>query len=121
MVRKGVNDMTTSTFVVPADTGRDLDAAELVRQIGANIWAISGGRASRVGSSSLVLPAGAGFEVLVTLEADDTYTVRRLFKRSGQWFLHGEREQVYADEVGEVAYYASCFRSYDDDEWPQQV
>ena len=47
-------------------------------------------------------PCGAGFSVLVTLEADDTYTVRRVFVRRGEWFLHGERSNVYCDEVSEV-------------------
>jgi hypothetical protein len=108
-------------FEIPTDTGRDLNANELVRQIGGNIFAVSGGRARRVGNSSLGLPCGAGFEVLVTLEADDTYTVRRLFKRGGKVFLHGERTDVYCDEVSEVVYFCSCFRSYDAEEWQRQV
>lgn len=112
--------MTTTThprFTPPADTGRDIVPEQLIRQIGMNMLAISGGRWKRAGASSIGFPCGAGFTVLVTLEADDTYTVRRLFVRSGKWYLHGERTNVYCDEVSEVCYYASCFRSYEPGEW----
>jgi hypothetical protein len=112
---------THPTFELPADTGRDIDWTQLRRQIGVNLLAISGGRWAPVGDSSVILPCGAGFDVLVTLEADDTYTVRRLFHRGGKLFLHGERSNVYCDEISEVAYYCSCFRSYDADEWPHKV
>lgn len=112
--------MTTThpPFKIPADTGRYLDWSQLRRQIGVgNLMAVSGGRWAQVGTSSVRLPCGAGFEVLVTLEADDTYTVRRLFKRGARTFLHGERSNVYCDEVSEVVYYASCFRSYEPGVW----
>ena len=109
------------TFEIPADTGRDIDWAQLRPQIGMNLLAISGGRWGSEGASTIRLPAGAGFHVLITLEADDTYTVRRVFVRGVRMFLHGERTNVYCDEVSEVAYFASCFRSYDADEWPHKV
>ena len=113
---------THPTFEVPADTGRVLDAHQLLGQIEwSTILAVSGGRWARAGISSVVFPAGAGFEVLVTLEADDTYTVRRLFRRGGKVFLHGELQNVYCDEVSERIYFASCFRSYDADEWQYQA
>jgi len=101
------------------DTGRDLNAAELKRQIGfATVLSISGGNAVRVGPSVVDFPdSRTGYSVRVRLEADDTYTVQRVFRRSGKEFLHGERTDVYFDEVGEVCYYASCFVSYDADEW----
>ena len=115
--------MTTTThprFELPGATGRTLNANELLRQIGVNLLAVSGGRWRRHSASSVGLPCGAGFEVLVTLEADDTYTVRRLFWRSARIYLHGELANVYCDDVSEVVYYASCFRSYDADEWQHQ-
>jgi hypothetical protein len=113
---------TTERFVLPADTGRDIIPSELLEQIGrSNLLAVSGGRWGHVGASSIRLPCGAGYEVLVTLEADDTYTVRRVFKRRGEWFLHGERTNVYCEDVSEVVYYASCFRSYEPGEWEHKA
>ena len=112
---------TTERFVLPANTGRDIEPNQLLRQIGINLLAVSGGRWAHVGASSIRLPCGAGYEVLVTLEADDTYTVRRVFKRKGEWFLHGERTEVYCDDVSEVVYFASCFRSYEPGEWEHKA
>jgi hypothetical protein len=64
------------------------------------------------------LPVGSGYTVRVVLDPMDTYTVTRVFTRSGKEFIHGSRSDVYCDEVAEVAYYASCFHSYDETEWP---
>lgn len=96
---------------------RPLDPGELLAQIGmGNLLAISGGRvgpiySERVGGDviGVVLPVGHGYSVEVLLAADDTYVVRRVFVRAGRRFDHGERSNVYADEVGEVAYAASCY------------
>jgi hypothetical protein len=96
------------------------DARELVRQIGRNIYAISGGRVLDTGHG-VILPVSNGYKVVVDLMAGDTYRVRRLFIRGTKVWLKGERTNVYCDEVGEVAYYASCFRSYDADEWPDKA
>lgn len=113
---------TSPRFELPADNGREILISQLLHQINpGTLLAVSGGRWLRSGRSSVRFPCGAGFEVLVTLEADDTYTVRRLFKRGGVFFLHGERTDVYCEDVSEVIYFASCFRSYDADEWPHKV
>ena len=65
--------MTTThpRFEVPVDdTGRDLDVGTLLRQMNpATVLAVSGGRWIPYGFSSVRFPCGAGFEVLVTLEA----------------------------------------------------
>lgn len=93
-------------------------AQELVRQIGvAALMAISGRRVW-MADGTVVLPVSNGYTVEIDLDASDTYTVRRVFTRAGKRFVKGERTGVYADEVGEVAYYASSFRSYDENEWP---
>jgi len=97
--------------------GREIIWDQLRRQIGMNLMAISGGRAVQEGASTIRLQAGAGFSVLITLEYDDTYTVRRIFVRGTKMFDHGVRRNVYCDEVSEVAYYASCFRSYEPGDW----
>ena len=114
--------MSAPVFEIPASTGRDLDISQLLGQIERmTLLAVSGGRWIRSGTSSVRFHCGAGFEVVVTLEADDTYTVRRLFRRSGKAFLHGERTGVHCEQVSEAVYYASCFRSYSADVWPHKV
>ena len=94
----------------------DQNVRDMLSQIGMNIWAISGGRVTRR-DTGITLPCGAGYAVLVDLDPRDTYVVRRVFRRAGTEHEHGERTDVYCTELAEVAYYASCFRSYDDAEW----
>lgn len=91
-----------------------MDFTTTLNQIGRmNVLAISGGRVGRRGDT-LLLPVGAGYSVEIDLDvASDTYTVRRMFRRGGKAFPKGERTYVYADELGEVAYQASCFRNGD--------
>lgn len=89
--------------------GRDLDTDVLVSQIGRmNVFAISGGRVQYT-DAYVVLPVGRGYSVEIELEADDTYTVRRVFTRAGKRAVKGEQTEVYNTEVGEIAYRASCF------------
>lgn len=93
-------------------------AQETLRQIGRmNVFAISGGRAVRT-THTLILPVRYGYKVVVSVAGNDTYTVRRLFVRGTKVFLHGERTEVYCEQLGDVCYYASCYVSYDADEWP---
>lgn len=88
-------------------------AQELLNQIGrSNVLAISGGRVRLVGDT-LVLPVGNGYTVEIDLAGNDTYTVRRVFTRGVKRWIKGECVNVYCDQVGEVAYVASCFRSYE--------
>jgi len=75
-----------------------------------NVLAISGGRVLRR-ESGVTLPVASGYRVTVDLAWNDTYTVRRVFERAGKTWIKGERREVYCDEVGKVAYVASCFRS----------
>jgi len=82
-----------------------------VRQIGlGNILRISGGPSSIDAEGRLILPVGRGYSVRVILdEGSDTYTVQRVYTRAGVERIKGERTWVYCDEVGEVAYRASCY------------
>lgn len=90
---------------------------EIARQIGTgNILAISGGRITAL-RDGIELPVSQGYRVRVRLTPADVYTVQRVMVRAGRVFLHGERTEVYCDEVSEAAYRASCFRSYGDGEW----
>ena len=88
---------------------------ELVAQIGKmNIFAISGGRVQVITNEEnecveVILPVGKGYRVAITLGFMDTWTVRREYVRKGVATVKGVQEDVYFDEVGEVAYKASCF------------
>ena len=101
-----------------SDQSRDCDPNVVVQQIGRmNIMAISGGRVDAY-EDGIEMKVGAGYYVRVFLAFDDTYTVQRVFKRSGKVTVKGQLEGIYFDEVGEQAYRASSFRSYDFGEVP---
>lgn len=88
---------------------RTFDPEQLLAQIGRrNVLAISGGRVRRI-DSGIRLPVRYGYRVDVLLADDDTYTVRRVFTRAGDEFVHAELTGVHAEDVGEAAYRASCY------------
>ncbi|HEY7821242.1 MAG TPA: hypothetical protein VIG24_00315 [Acidimicrobiia bacterium] len=92
-----------------ADEPRDIDAKVTAAQIGRmNLLAISGGRAMAF-ENALVLPVAAGYHVVISLSVFDTYTVRRVFTRNGRAFVKAEWTDIYCEEIGEVAYRASCY------------
>ncbi len=92
----------------------DAIARTIASQIGTmNILAISGGRVIATEDGGVILPVGSGYKVTVDLMPSDTYRVRRIFVRGGKTWIKGEQNDVYCDEVGEVAYRASSFRSYE--------
>src|SRR5687768_4224703 len=99
-------------------TVNDEQRKTMLRQIGTmNVLAISGGRVYAL-SDGLDLPVGAGYHVYVRYTPSDDYTVERVFLRGGKTFSKGTETMVYAPEVGEVAYRASCFRNDDAEYWP---
>lgn len=77
-----------------------------------NIFAISGGR-TMIQDGKLVLAVSSGYRVLISLEPNDTYTVERVMVRGTKTFHKGTRTNVHCDEVGDVAYYASCYKTHD--------
>lgn len=82
------------------------DTRELIAQVGTmNVLAISGGRIEHR-PTGVTLPVAYGYAVTIDLAANDTYTVRRVFRGTTK----REWSDVYCDEVGETAYQASCFR-----------
>lgn len=92
----------------------ECDSRELAAQVGRmNIMCISGGRVG-VRPTGIDLPVSNGYRVTIDLAANDTYVVRRVFKRGDKEWIKGERREVYCDEVGEAAYYAGMFRSHPD-------
>lgn len=82
----------------------------IVAQIGRmNVLAISGGRVKPT-ADGIVLPVAHGYTVEVDYdEGFDSYVVRRVFTRAGKRFVKGEVAHVYCDQVGEIAYQASCY------------
>src|SRR5690349_829941 len=92
------------------------------QQIGlGNILSISGGRVIAT-ATGLELPVSNGYRVRVEYdEGMDTYIVTRVLKRGDKEFIKGQRRDVYCDELGEVAYKAGMFRSWDENEWPVAV
>ena len=106
-----------------AEAVRPFDEDTLLAQIGRdNVWAISGGRVGvwkpNGECMEVELPVSSGYLVRIVLAGDDTYTVERILRRrpKGQTArvdkVMGRMEGVYCDQVGEVAYYASCYRSH---------
>lgn len=100
---------------------RPFDEDQLLAQIGKqNIFAISGGRVEiwrtndGKAARTVTLPVSNGYSVEIYLAWDDTYTVTRQFKRKGQYTNKGTIEGVYCENIGEVVYQASCFRSNKD-------
>lgn len=102
---------------------RPFNEDTLLDQIGRdNIWAISGGRVGvwrpNGECMEVELPVSSGYLVRIVLAGDDTYTVERILRRrpKGQTArvdkVLGRMEGVYCDQVGEVAYYASCYKSH---------
>ncbi len=95
--------------------GRPFNEDELINQIGRmNIFAISGGRVGVTKNNQgetveVELKVGKGYRVSISLGWDDTWTVSRQFVRKGVVSDKGTLTGVFADQVGEIAYKASCF------------
>jgi hypothetical protein len=97
--------------------GRPFNEDELINQIGRmNVFAISGGRVGVIVNNEgetveVQLPVSNGYRVSITLGWNDTWTVSRQFVRKGVVSDKGTLEDVYCEQVGEIAYKASCFRN----------
>ena len=83
---------------------------QLIQQIGkGNILSISGGRVGER-ETGITLPVRYGYKVEIDLMGNDTYRVRRVYETKSQRIIKGEKTDVYASEVGEIAYQASCYK-----------
>jgi hypothetical protein len=97
--------------------GRPFNEDELINQIGRmNVFAISGGRVGVIVNNEgetveVQLPVSNGYRVSISLGWNDTWTVSRQFVRKGVVSDKGTLENVYCEQVGEIAYKASCFRN----------
>lgn len=89
--------------------GPAMDHSQTLSQIGRmNRAAISGGRVHGT-ESAVIMPVSGGYHVVVSLAVNDTYTVQRVFARAGKATVKAEWANVYAEQVGEIAYQASCY------------
>lgn len=92
---------------------RSCDYKQLLAQIGTmNVLAISGGRV-QVRDTGITLPVGQGYSVEIDLDFSDTYVVKRVYTRAGKRVVKGQVSDVFAFDIGETAYYASCFVNVD--------
>ena len=98
---------------------REMDPQVTLAQVGRmNLMAISGFRWAVVPVEGeryddVVLPVSSGYRVRISLRGDDTYTVTREMVRGDKLFVKGVQPYVYCEEVGEVAYQASSYKSND--------
>ena len=100
-----------SDFDANLNTGKRINAGILREQIGMmNVLAVSGGR-YKVFNSTVYFPVDRGYWVAVTLTAADDYLVNRIYIRAGKITVKETFEGVYAENIGEVAYRASCFEN----------
>lgn len=94
-------------------TYRDCSADILIDQIGMmNIFAVSGGRVQKR-QTGVTLPVGYGYSVEIDLDFNDLYVVKRVYTKAGKRTVKGEVTDVFAFNVGEIAYQASCFVNVD--------
>lgn len=118
--------MKTITVAIADRQGRECSPTETIIQVGAlNLMAISGGvwaplrvlddETNQYIPIGVVMPVNGSRNVEIILDWDDTYIVRRVRrivrgvdKHNG--VVEFEQRGVYCDQVGEVAYTASCFR-----------
>lgn len=104
--------ITAATMAADAGKFRTIEQGQalVIRdQIGfRTVLGISGGRWRQLGTG-ISLPVSAGYSVEVHLAADDTYTVRRVFKRGVKRWVKGEWAGIYCEMLAEMAYQASCY------------
>ena len=104
------------------ELGRPFNEDVLLDQIGRrNVLGISGGRVGvwkpNGETVEVDLPVSSGYSVRIRLGWDDLWTVERVLTRrakgqtSKTTTVKGRVTGVYCDQVGEVAYYASCYKN----------
>ena len=79
-----------------------------------DLLAISGGRVVQIDDKTISLPVHYGYSVEIEYQAGrDLYEVRRILKRGAKRFDKGTVTGVYAEDLSETAYQASCFQNVD--------
>jgi hypothetical protein len=103
--------MTTAATTPTFDTGRELYLNVLIEQIGRMTLASIGAyrRWIVLGPSAVETTITRGHRVIrITLEANDTYTVQTIMRRSGRIVF--ERRGVYCDQMADTAWDAHVER-----------
>jgi hypothetical protein len=112
-------------FVADLGYRNEVRAAMLAHIGRINILSISGGRIEWLDDFTVKLPISNGYAVEVEYDRGwDLYTVRRTFTRRPKWTVDnpnpepvrkvkGEVTMVYAEDLGETAWRAHAFRSYE--------
>lgn len=94
---------TTTEAFLPCDTN------VIVAQTGRmTVLAVSGGRVTHR-ETGITLPVRYGYAVTVDYAAGDTYTVRRTFTRGARTWIKREWTEVYAEDLSQTCYVASCY------------
>ena len=89
---------------------------DLIPQL--NMWdlmAVSGGRREQLNKYEAKFPVGHGYSVRVKLGFMDTWEVERVFEREGTAWCKEVWHDVYAPEVSQVVYWASCYHHTKED------
>jgi hypothetical protein len=100
------DENTTEAGLVECDANMRWAMRGQIRTM--DLLAISGGRVFAT-PTGLMLPVGHGYKVQIDLEAGDTYRVRRVFVRDFRFWVKGEVSGVYAEQLSQAAYEASCY------------
>jgi hypothetical protein len=115
---EGVEDLTRGMRHALDDDERRAVANAILKQIGMDNWMAISGRRVEVRDSGVTLPVASGYAVAIDLAGNDTYTVRRVRKingitrvASGHGTGSGALEGVYDEQLGELAYQASCYKN----------
>lgn len=75
-----------------------------------NVLAISGGRVQAITETTISLPVRQGYTAEIEYKpVPDLYEVRRMFRRGLKVWTKGTESGLYADQVGDSAYRASCY------------
>lgn len=75
-----------------------------------NLLAISGGRVTQLSETTISLPVRQGYTVEIEYKpVPDLYEVRRMFRRGTKVWNKGTETGIYADQLGDTAYRASCY------------
>lgn len=87
-------------------------ARTMLAQIGrSNVLAVSGGRVRYLAPGRIELPVRYGYSVIAEYDpARDLYDVHRVFTRGLVRTFKGSAFGVFADQVDDAAYRASCYR-----------
>lgn len=89
----------------------ECDYSFIVKQIGAGNWMAISGRRVIGRRTGATFPVSCGYSVTVDLAGDNTWTVRRVFKRGTKTWVKGQETGIHAEQLGDSAYRASCFRN----------